>query len=216
VQRQYGYGGGGRLQRGGRLTDTGTHAPPTSGTYAYETWTPAHPDFPSVDESYVDPVFGEEIWRVTDIYPGTGTTGSGIIYGINGLWNADMTAYLHDSPGGVDLINPRDGSLIRANVPFPYTTTDAVSFDPVNPAIYYYTNGTRLRSYNINTGAIATVRTFNSTLRGLGQSADWIDRSGRYFLLNHGNQLRIWDKQANVLYSGGVPIPTGSNGIPPG
>lgn len=198
------------------LSDTGTHAPPTSGTYAYDTWTPAHPAFPDVDASYIDPVFGEGLWRVTDIYPGTGTSGSGILYGINGLWNADMTAYLHDSPGGVDLIDPLTGALLRANVPYPYTTTDAVSFDPVTPALYYYTSGTQLKSYNISTATSATVMTFSAPLRGLGQSADWIDRTGRYFLLNHGNQLRLWDKQANVLYSGGIPVPTGANGIPPG
>jgi hypothetical protein len=156
------------------------------------------------------------VWRITDICPGSVTIGSLILYGINGLLNAGMTAYLHDGPGGVHLVNPLDGSTIRQNVPYPYTTTDAVSFDPVDPAIYYYTNGTQLRSYNINTAAIATVRTFSSTLRGLRQSADWIDRTGRYFLLNHGNQLRLWDKQPNVLYSGGMPVPTGSNGIPPG
>lgn len=79
------------------LVDTGTHPPPTSGAYAYETWTPADPAFPDVDASYVDPVFGEEIHRVTNIYPPTpGETGSGILYGINGLWNANGTAYLHE------------------------------------------------------------------------------------------------------------------------
>jgi hypothetical protein len=197
------------------LTDTGTHTPPTRGRFAYETWTPDDRAFPDVNRSYVDPVFGEKIVRVTDIFPVA--SGDGIIYGINGQWNADMTAYLRDSPsGGVDLIHPFTGALIRANVPYPYTTTDAISFDPVNPALYYYTNGTQLVSYNINTAAITTVKTFSATLGGLGQSADWIDRTGRYFLLNHGNQLRIWDKQADVLYSGGVPVPTGSNGIPPG
>ena len=118
-----------------------------------------------------------------------------------------MSAYLHDGPGGVHLIDPHNGTLIRANVPYPYTTTDAISFDPLNPDLYYYTAGTALKQYRISTNTSTTIKTFNYTLRGLGQSADWIDRTGRYFLLNHNNQLRIWDKQANVLYSGGIPVP---------
>jgi hypothetical protein len=72
----------------------------------------------------------------------------------------------------VDVIDPATGTTIRANVPYPYTTTDAVSFDPVNPDIYYYTSGTRLRQYNIRTGTTSTVKTFSQTLGGLGQSAD--------------------------------------------
>ena len=101
-------------------------------------------------------------------------------------------------------------------MPYPYTTTDAISFDPLNPDVYYYTAGTALKQYRISTNTSTTIKTFTSTLGGLGQSTDWIDRTGWYFLLNYNTQLCIWDKQASVLYSGGVPVPTGSNGIPPG
>jgi hypothetical protein len=194
------------------LTDGLNHPPPTTGLHAYETFTPAAPHFPGLGESYIDPVFGAEVRRLTDIYPGTGSTGSGIIYGVNGLWNADGTAYLSDSPWGVDVIDPATGTTIRANVPYPYTTTDAVSFDPVNPDIYYYTSGTRLRQYNIRTGTTSTVKTFSQTLGGLGQSADWIDRTGRWFALNIGGKIQVWDRQRNVIYSGSAPI----GGIPPG
>jgi hypothetical protein len=194
------------------LTDNLTHLPPFSGPYAYDTFTPAAPAFPALGETYIDPVFGTTIRRLSDIYPGTGTTGSGIIYGINGLWNADGTAYLSDTPQGVDVIDPATGETIRANVPYPYTTNDAVSFDPVNPDIYYYTAGSHLQQYNIRTGVSSTVKTFSQSLRGLGQSADWIDKTGTYFLLNLNGSLRIWNKQSNTLYNGAIPV----SGIPPG
>jgi hypothetical protein len=79
------------------LTDVDVHEPPWSGTYAYDTLTPTNPLFPDIGVSYVDPVFSTEITRLSDIYP---QTGSGIIYGVNGLRNADGTAYLTDTVGG--------------------------------------------------------------------------------------------------------------------
>jgi hypothetical protein len=194
------------------LTDTASHAPPACGVYGYEVFTPASPFFPAAGASYVDPIFGETFTRLTNIYPTNG--GSGIIYGKNGLWNADSTAYLHDVPGaGVDLINPTTGALIRANVPYPYTTTDETAFDPVDPDIYYYTNGVNLSKYSISGNTSTTVKNFGATLGGLGQSVDWIDRTGRYFLLHIGANLRVWDKQTDTLYTGSIPFPAG---VPPG
>jgi hypothetical protein len=194
------------------LADKQTHPPPSSGPYAYETFTPAAPNFPALGQSYIDPVFGSEITRISDIYPGTGTTGSGIIYGVNGLWSINGSYYLHDGRVGVDVINPATGAVIRTNVPYPYTTTDAVSFDPADDDSYYYTAGTQLKRYRISSGQSSLVKTFNGTLGGLGQSADWIDRTGTYFLLNLNGSLRIWNKQSNQLYSGSIPV----SGIPPG
>jgi hypothetical protein len=196
------------------LTDTGTHAPPAWGVYAYESWTPASIGFPAVGGEYLDPIFGETFLRITNISPQE--AGSGIIYGRNGLWNADGTAYLHDIAGAVELIDPRTGALIRANVPYPYTTTDEVSFDPVNPDVYYYTSGTQLKSYSLSSNTSSTVNTFGAPLEGVGQSADWIDKTGRYFLLNVGGNLRVWDKQTSTLFTGSIPVPTGTDGIPLG
>jgi hypothetical protein len=34
---------------------------------------------------------------------------------------------------------------------------------------------------------------------------DWVDRTGRYMVLNIGGQARVWDKQDDVLYAGSVP-----------
>ena len=114
------------------LTDAQTHPPPTSGPYAYQTFTPNQPDFLDRGESYVDPVFGTTITRVSNVHP---DTGSGILHGINGYWNADASLYLQSNVSGVDLINPATGALVEPHVPF--TIGGAVSFDPVNADVYY-------------------------------------------------------------------------------
>jgi hypothetical protein len=185
----------------GYITDSAVHSPPDCGAYAYNTFTPAQAGFPATGQSYVDPVFGETLLRLTSIYPSTG--GSGIIYGVNGLWNADGTRYLHHNPSNqVDVLNTTTGAVVRANVPYPVTTTDAVSFDPVNADVFYYTSGTILKSYSLSSGTSTNVKTFGGTLGGLSQSADWIDKTGRYMLLNIGGNLTMWDKTSDLLFTG--------------
>jgi hypothetical protein len=112
----------------------------------------------------------------------------------------------------VAVIDPSTGAIIKGHVLYPYTTTDPISFDPINTDVYYYTAGTQLRQYNIRTGVSTTLKKFSQTLGGLGQSADWIDRTGRWFALTLGGQIKVWDRQRNVLYSGSATIA----GIPPG
>ena len=49
------------------LTDSVTHAPPTTGSFPYSppgTWMPGQPGFPLAGQSYVDPVFGTTIRRL--------------------------------------------------------------------------------------------------------------------------------------------------------
>ncbi len=45
----------------------------------------------------------------------------------------------------------------------------------------------------------------NRTTALLGGSVDFMDRIGRYFLLDIGGQLKIWDKQTDTLYTGSIP-----------
>src|SRR5437773_11703399 len=54
------------------LTDSVTHAPPTTGPFPYSppgTWMPAHPGFPLAGQSYVDPHFGTPNRRPTNNCP---------------------------------------------------------------------------------------------------------------------------------------------------
>jgi len=189
------------------ITDTAIHPPPYCGVYAYESFTPASPAFPAVGGTYLDPIFGEVFTRLTNVYPST-TAGSPIIYGVNGRWNADNTAFIHSLSGTIVVLNPTTGATIRSGVPYPSGTTGEQSFDPVSANIYYYTSGTTLQQYDISTGSSSTVKNFGSTLGGLGQSADWIDTTGTYFLLNIAGSARVWKKSTDTLYTGSITIPS--------
>jgi hypothetical protein len=204
-------------------TDTDTLPPPSSGPFAYDAFGPTASNFPGIGQTFVDPIFRTTIKRLTNIFPATNMSGSGIIYSQNGLWNADGTLYLHNSPGQVDVID-LTGGVYRANVPY---ATDT-SFDPVNPFVYYYikqkatnTNRGRIMEHDVRTGNDKILKEFPVRLGTVGSpGSDWIDNSGRYFLLNVAGNLRIWDKQSDVLYEGSVPVIEDKRnvdqGIPPG
>src|SRR5262245_31721725 len=59
------------------LTDGDAHPPPTSGPFAYAPpggFTPGGAGFPAVGGTFVDPVFGCTVRRLTDVAPGWGNS----------------------------------------------------------------------------------------------------------------------------------------------
>ena len=183
------------------LTDTAAHLPPSSGLYAYNSFKPGTTGFPTLGQTYVDPVFGSTIRRITADYPKQTETQ---IYSANAWWNADSTLFVHRAAGAYRAINATTGALVSV-LPTSSLIYDN-SFDPVNPSIWYYFSGSSIRQYNVTTGADALVKTFPATLESLGGSADWIDRTGRYWLVVYGGAAHIWDKQTNTIYSGSVNV----------
>jgi Big-like domain-containing protein len=186
------------------LMDTASHPPPTSGTYSYNGFKPNHAAFPARGGTYTDPVFGSAIRRLTNEF-NPGPTGSGShIYAKNGFWNADGTRFLHwtNTNGNTVIINTTTGAVVRDSTTIPSEVSSDSSFAPDDPNVLYYVSGSTLRRYLLDTGTSQAVRTFGGTLGDLGGSVDWIDRSGRYMLLNIGGNLTVWDRISNVLYSG--------------
>jgi len=162
-----------------------------------------------VGASYTDPIFGGTILRLSNTVGSTSS--SGILYSINGLWNADGTRYLHQTPANqVDILNTTTGAVVRSNVPYATGTNQATSFAPDNPDIFYYTSGTILKSYSITSNTSSNVKTFGGTLSGLASSADWIDSTGRYFLLNIAGQLTMWDKTSDIWFTGTIAFTAGN------
>src|SRR3989442_376310 len=86
----------GRSRRArGYLTDTASHAPPTTGTYKYDNpsaWSPATAGFVAKGSTYTEPVFGDPVLRLTDEYSGGSFSD---IYAKNGWWNADEIGRAH-------------------------------------------------------------------------------------------------------------------------
>src|SRR5437016_8058776 len=99
------------------LTDSVTHAPPTTGSFPYSppgTWMPGQPGFPAAGQSYVDPVFGTTIRRLTNDFPGQSFSD---IYATNGWWNADGTRFFHRRPTGWVIVDTTNGAIVRTGVP---------------------------------------------------------------------------------------------------
>lgn len=188
------------------LSDAGVHAPPSAGSYPYYatfgTFGPNQPGFLAVGGSYVDPIFGNTIRRLTSA---VGIESQSEIYAKNGFFNADGTR-MHHKTTVHNIIDTTTGATVRAGVSF---NADS-SFDPVNPDVWYYfdwnvTPG-RLLQFSIATGASAILKNFGggNALGQLGGSVDWIDRSGRYMVLKVGGVHRVWDKQLDILYAGSI------------
>jgi hypothetical protein len=195
--------------------DAASHPPPDSGMHLYSppgSWLPGAAGFVGLGESYVDPVFGSSVRRITDVHPGS--SGSQI-YVRNGFWNADGTLFMHHLPGcASDLVDTTTGAVVQAGVPGCWRA----SFDPVDPAILYYPSGSALMQVDVTTGDEQVLKDFGGELMSLGGSVDYIDKSGRYFVVNVAGSVRIWDKQADSFYAGelsGAAIGTGWVGISP-
>jgi hypothetical protein len=175
---------------------------------------PGQPGFLPVGEAFVDPVFGSTIRRLTAQSP---QSGAGDTYARNGWWNSDSTrVHWHPSAGGCLVLDAVSGGVVRSGVPC-QTASGEVSFAPDDPRLLYYWSGASLRTFNINDGSTALVKTFPATVENLGGSVDYVDRTGRYFVLRYGGQTRVWDKQSDVVYAGGISRDAGGGwtGITP-
>src|SRR2546428_13001295 len=99
------------------LTDSATHAPPTTGSFPYSppgTWLPGLPGFPVVGQTYVDPVFGTTIRRLTNDFPHPGFSD---IYANNGYWDADGTYWYHRRGSGWAILDTTNRAIVPSVVP---------------------------------------------------------------------------------------------------
>jgi hypothetical protein len=182
------------------VTDSVTHTPPATGATAYGTFNPSVAGFPAKGGSFVDPVFGSTIRRLTSE---VGSSSWSDHYAKNGNMNADNTLVVHSTPGGRHFLNTTTGAIVRASVP----GNDNSAFDPVNPDTWWWygIGGSTLNKYSVASGTSTTVKNFGTAINNNGGSTDWIDASGRYMLLRLGSTWRVYDVQADVLYSGAIP-----------
>jgi len=186
------------------LTDGLDYLPPTAGAYAYSppgSWFPGVLGFPDVGASYVDPVFGVAVRRMTDEFP---NPSSSDIYAKNGFWNADGTRFYQHRPSGFVIVDTRTGDVVRTDVPSGDVNYD-VSFDPADPDALYYWVDAELWKYVMSADASRRVKTFPARLQSLGGSVDWIDRTGRFMLVAYGDGLHVWDKETDTIYEGTIP-----------
>jgi hypothetical protein len=191
---------------GAYLTDASIHTPPTTGCCPYSppgSWVGTGTVPSATGSTYVDPTFGATVRRLTNRYPSTGGFDH---YVRTGFWNANGIYALigGGGVGGCKVIEAATATVYQ-ETSVPCTPSD-VSFSPAagEPDKIYYFTGTDLRSYDIDTASSVLVKTFPATIQSLGGSTDFIDSSGRYFVVRYGDVHYVWDKQTDTTYSGGV------------
>ncbi|MDP3963296.1 MAG: Ig-like domain-containing protein [bacterium] len=191
------------------ITDAVNHIPPTVGTYAYNTFRTGASGFPGLGQTYVDPVFGCTIRRITNDFPGQSFSD---IYAKNGWWNADGSRFAHRVSSGINVIDPVTGATVRSSIPIGSVSAAHGMFDPVDSNAWYYVNGASLMKFNISSGVTTTLKNFPATLESSGGSVDWVDRTGRYFVVCYSNLCRVWDKTTDSIYAGAIPNAGNSSG----
>jgi hypothetical protein len=182
-------------------------APPSTGTYAYNTFKPGAASFPAVGGTYTDPVFGGTVRRLTD----RKAAGDDDMYAHH--WaNANGTYAFQNSGGTGRVISTTTGATVwsAAQVPTGSVGFD-MAWDAVDPNSYYYYSGSSLIRRNLATQSNTTVRTFGGTLQANGGSLNTQSADGRYFTVRYGGTNKVWDSQTNTIYSGSV-TPLSSTG----
>ena len=179
------------------LTDALVHAPLASGSYAYNSFVPPM----TQGASYVDPVFGTTVRRVTTNHRPDD------IYATNMWWNADETKYLHRvccAPDYWEVIDVATGKVTHTGITG-YRVAEG-GFDPVDPNALYYYGGSTIHKVTLNPDGTwsDTVyftapggATIGSTPSGLGGTLNWFDASGRYMLIRYGLEpsVYLYDRQ---------------------
>jgi hypothetical protein len=162
----------------GMVDDGQSHPPPATGSRAYNSFVPG--------ASYVDPVFGTTVRRVTsDNSPDD-------IYSHNKMWSADGKWYLHLS----NIINVTTGSVEYTGIPLGMYSFDR-GFDPIDPNVLYYQWGADLRKIALQAGGAWTDSSYftapgGATLGQLGGTVDWLDANGRYMVIRYGAEPSVY------------------------
>lgn len=186
----------------GYLTDAGIHAPPTSGAYNYNAFTP-----PTLGNTYTDPVFGETIRRVSDV---GAVANDDDIYAHH--WaNADGTYMFRTgnaATGSLSIIDTVTGEELWGNQPVGNSSLARtnIQWHPTNPDKYQYINSTSLVERTLSTQTETTF--FNLATHGggtfdnYGGSLPWVDGTGEYYLIGTASTVRVWKRSTDTLYAG--------------
>lgn len=177
------------------LTDSLNHPPPTSGAFAFSSYTG-----PSAGQTYVDPVFGSTVRRLTTDHKFDD------LYGRNMWWNADATKYYHYGT----IVNTATGATTHT-VSRGDHSSDA-GFDPIDPNAVYYISGSTIHKVILGANGAKTDTvwfTAPSTLNELGGSENWLSADGRLLVVSYGAEpaIHVYDT-ANFAagpFSGAVP-----------
>ncbi len=177
------------------------HAPPTSGTYSYNTFSPGAIGFPALGGTYLDPIFGETVRRITDV---GGVTNDDDIYGHH--WcNADGTKCFSTKDGVLRIYSPLTGATLYNNQPRGGGVELAranLQWHPTQPDKYQRFETNTIVERTLATQTDVTIFTAPQVFDNVGGSLPWVDGSGDIYVFSWGGQARVWKRSTNTLYSG--------------
>lgn len=181
------------------ITDTGIHPPPTTGPYGFNSFTPDSAGFPAVGNTFVDPVFGSTIRRLTN---DGNVPADDDIYAHH--WcNANGTMCFNTQGGNLRIFNSTTGAILYSAQPTGSVRYE-IAWDSIDPDKYYYYSGASLIRRSLTSQTNTTVKTFPATIQANGGSLNTQTRDGRYFTVRYGETNKVWDSQTDTIYSGSV------------
>ena len=186
------------------LTDAAVHAPPVVGPYDYNQWKPVVVGFPVVGGTYIDPVFGGTVRRLTNT---VGKQNQEDIYGHH--WaNANGTYAFSrqvDVQGNstLKIISTTTGAEVYIDQPLGSVPPD-IAWDALDPNKYYYYEGSFLMQRDLAAQMSTKKKDFQAALEKNGGSLNTQDRSGRYFTVRYGLTNKVWDSVTDKIYIGSV------------
>src|SRR5712692_753293 len=200
----------------GLLDDGLSHPPPATGSFAYNSF--ALPG--TQGASYVDPVFGTTVHRVTTDHSVDD------IYARNMWWSADETKYLHRIENSGDyweVVDVATGKVTQTGITGYGGMAANGGFDAADPNALYYYSGPSIHKVTLNANgtwsdSIYFTAPGNQTIGDLGGTINWMDASGRYMIVRYGPEpsVYLYDRQnlaagpyANPI-NGGPYADTGS------
>jgi len=184
-------------------TVTGVQVPPN-----YDSFTP-----PSAGGTYIDPVFGTTIKRVTNAL-GTANADQGgnltwieTEYSTANAFNKDNSKFilLHQSYFG---LYAADSTFI-ANLPMEINSSSEPRWGRNDLVTLYYHSGNMLKSYNVASGNIKIVHTFSEYTAISGNGEMDISLDGDHMVFAGDNRYIFvytisGDKKGNVFDTGGT------------
>lgn len=198
------------------LSDSNSHVPASSGTYDYNA-TPNVGATLAVGASYTDPVFSEDVRRLTNIGSASSVENNYAFHCVN----CDGTLMFSWTGGGtvLNIIHTSDGSVYKSSQPIGLVKYE-VRWSMTDPNIYTYFSGTSLLSRNLSLQTSPPLRNFTvesggTNLQDMGGTANYVDRTQRYYLVEYNTLLHVWDSQTNFVFTGTAPGGANWSGLSP-
>ncbi len=182
------------------VIDSVPHPPPTSGTYAYNTFKPGAAAFPGLGGTYVYPVFGETVRRVTDV----GLTANDDDIYAHHWCNANGTSCFTTNGGGLDIYSPVTGAVQFTNQPVGHGDLPRanVQWHPTDPTRYQRFETNKIVERHLPTQTEVTIFTAPANFDNFGGSLPWVDGSGDIYVFSWNGRGHIWKRSTNTLYAG--------------